>query len=334
MSGARAALLLLAAWSGLALAGPLAVRSEDGTQWRINDDDDPALVERRSTTGKLDPGFGRAGRVELGFGGADVMVAALRVDASNRLWIAATTVGGGMSSPVVLRLQADGLPDSSWGPAGRSIAAPAGQRLVVADLMPQADGSCWVAGNLIGSQGEQTAALWRIKPDGSLDHGFGTGGVWRRPGGDASRSLSLSEGPDGSMGLGLEVLAGRQPGREIHLVARDARQPVSGPFQPARDDDDDEAFVAWDGASWQWRDGPQTAERSGLPSGLVTAATAPAGPPSEAGHTALNPFSEGRAASAAAAAEPAAPDEPPWAWLLAGVALLMGAFVWWRGRPG
>jgi len=332
--GPRAALwLLLAACSSLALAGPLAVRSESGVQWRVNDDDDPSLVEQRSANGKLDPGFGRAGRVELALGSADVMVAALRVDASNRLWIAATTVGGGVSSPVILRLRADGLPDSTWGPGGRNIAAPAGQRLVVADLLPQADGSCWVAGNLIGSQGEQTAALWRLKPDGSLDHGFGAGGVWRRAGGDASRSLSLAEGPEGSIGLGLEVLAGRQPGREILPLPRDARQPGPGPLQPARDDDDDEAFVLWDGATWQWRDGPQTAGLSGLPPRVSAAAAPPAGPPSEAGHTALNPFSEDRAASAAAA-EPAAPDEPPWAWLLAGAALLMGAFVWWRGRPG
>jgi hypothetical protein len=332
VSGARAALLLLlAAWSGLAPAGPLAVRSESGTQWRINDDDDPALVERRTANGKLDPGFGRAGRVELGFGGADVMVAALRVDASSRLWIAATTVGGGMSSPVVLRLLADGLPDSSWGPAGRSIAAPAGQRLLVADLLPLADGSCWIAGNLIGSLGEQTAALWRLKPDGSMDYGFGAGGLWRRPGGDASRSLSLAEGSDGTVALGLEVLAGRQPGREILIILREARQPGPGPFQLARDDDDDEAFVFWDGAAWQWRDGPQTALRSGLPLRVAGAAPAPVAAPSEAGHTALNPFSEDRAASAAA--EPAAADEPPWAWLLGGAALLMGAFVWWRGRP-
>jgi hypothetical protein len=334
---ARVALgLVLAGLAAVALAGPQVVRGPDGTRWRLNDDDDPPILERRAASGAFDPAFGRNGRQPLDFGGLDAGVAALRVDAALRVWIAATTSAGGTSTPMVQRLLPNGQPDTRWGVAGRSTATPAGQRLMVVDLLPQPDGSAWVTGNLFGPQGESDVGLWHLKPDGALDYGFGMGGLWKRPGGERSRALSLAEGVDGTVALGLERLSGPRPGREVVLVRPGNRTPELAPSPPGAqtgDDEEDEVYLAWGGQSWVWRPGAQTANLSGLAIKSFAAAPAPApSVPGEAGHIALNPFAQ-ETPVAASAVPPAPAEEWPWAWLiggLGGLGLLL--FVWWRGR--
>ena len=100
----------------------------------------------------------------------------------------ATVTGNGTAGPWIQRRQPDGQVDTRWAAGGRSTASPVGQRVNLVDLLPQADGSLWVCGNLYGSQGDSTAALWRLKPDGSLDYNFGVGGIWRRPGAEIGRA--------------------------------------------------------------------------------------------------------------------------------------------------
>ena len=140
MSPRALALTALLAASASALAGPLAVRAPDNARWVVNDDDDPPLLERRQSNGALDTAFGRNGRVTLDFGGNDVNVNALRVDSAGRIWLAGTTTSGAVSGPMLQRLQANGQADFTWGVGSRSTAAPAGQRLMVVDMLPQPDG--------------------------------------------------------------------------------------------------------------------------------------------------------------------------------------------------
>lgn len=336
-----------AAWAGAAtallfcagtLAGPLDVRGPDGTRWRVNDDNEPSLLERKLPGGKLDNAFGRDGRLTLDLIGQEGMVAALRVETTGRIWLGVTSMASGTSSPMVLRLQANGHTDNSWGAAGRSIASPVGQRLMVVDLLPMADGGAWVAGTLYGTQGENDTGLWRLKPNGTLDYGFGAGGLWKRPGPERSRPLSLAAGPDGLVALGVDVLTGREPGREIYVVGPNDRQPRLEPMpsSPRNEDDDyEDSYLLWGGMGWVWRQGLQTAELAGLPA--LTMARLPATPPSaaqgELGHIALNPFAS--ADTAATSTPPPAPpaEELPWGWLLAGAGGLLALLaVWWRGR--
>jgi len=312
------------------------VRGPDGTRWHVNDDDEPALLERRAPNGALDSSFGRNGRVTLDFGGTDANVSALRVDTTGRIWLAATAVSG-VSAPLVQRLLPTGQPDGSWGAGGRSIATPAGQRLVVVDLLPQPNGSVWVSGDLAGPQGQNDAGLWHLKPDGALDYAFGPGGLWKRPGGERSRALSLAVGPDGAIAFGLEVLTGPQRGREVYLVKPGERQPPQLlPASPGNADeeevDEDEAYLLWGGSSWLWRPGPQTAELAGLPVLSISRAQAPAAAsgPTEAGHIALNPFAEAPAAVSASDASEA-DEEWPWMQLLA-IGSGLAAAGWWLWR--
>lgn len=334
-----------AAWAGAAtallfcagtLAGPLDVRGPDGTRWRVNDDNEPSLLERKLPGGKLDSSFGQNGRLLLDFVGNDVNIDALRVDTTGRIWLGFTSLGSNISSPVVMRLQPNGQPDTSWGAAGRSIASPVGQRLMVVDLLPSDDGGAWVTGTLYGSQGENDTGLWRLKPNGALDYGFGIGGLWRRPGSERSRPLSLAAGPDGLVALGVDVLTGREPGREIYVVGPTERQPRLEPVprNPREEDEDEEGYLLWGGMGWLWRTGLQTAELSGLPA--LTMAPMPAAPPSsaqgEVGHIALNPFAGPDTATSSPPPAPPAEDLP-WGWLLAGGGGLLALLaVWWRGR--
>ncbi|HEX5684001.1 MAG TPA: hypothetical protein VFY73_08190 [Ideonella sp.] len=336
MAARAGAALALCLFHAVVLAGPMAVRGPDGTHWRVNDDEEPSLLERKLPGGALDTAFGKAGRLALDFGGIDASVAVLRVDTSGRIWLGVTSLATGTSSPMVQRLQANGMADTSWGAAGRSIASPVGQRLMVVDLLPADDGGAWVTGTLYGSQGENDTGLWRLKPNGALEYGFGAGGLWKRPGLERSRPLSLAAGPDGVVALGVDVLTGPKPGREVYVVGPKDRQPRLAPMPggPTSDDDDDDVYLLWGGLGWLWRTGLQTAELSGLPALTMTpapaAAVAPA--PGEAGHIALNPFARVDAA-ASAATTPPVDDDLPWGWLLAGGVGLLGLFtVWWRGR--
>lgn len=336
-----ASLAALLCLTTAAAAGPLSVRAPDGTRWRVNDDDEPVQIERNLPNGALDTSFGRNGRQALDFGGKSVDVTALRVDTAGRIWLAGTTMGSGVSGGIVQRLQPSGALDTAWAVGGRSTAAPVGLRLSVQDMLPTPDGSVWVAGNLIGSQGENDAGLWRLTPDGGLDYGFGVSGVWRRTGPERSSARSLAAGPNGSVAIGVELLSARASGLEVHEWTAGEKQlylaPTSGPSL----EDDDEAFVHWTGRGWSWRPGPQVAELTGLPvltpggpKPAVAATTA-----SDAGHIGLNPFAQADLA-ASAPGQPGLPEAPaddlPWGWLLAGLA---GAgamlFFWRRGNsPG
>jgi uncharacterized delta-60 repeat protein len=315
-------------------AGPLVVRGSDGIRWRINDDDEPVHVERSLPNGALDTTFGRSGRQALDFGGRDVDITALRVDTAGGIWLAGTTTGSGLSGSIVQRLQPNGTLDTAWAVGGRSTAAPAGQRLTVEDMLPMPDGSVWVAGNLIGSQGENDAGLWRLTPDGGLDYSFGVGGVWRRTGPERSRARSLAAGPNGSIAIGVELLNARASLLEIHEWMASSKQLHLAPGTPIQDDDD-EAFVLWTGRGWGWRPGPQVAGLTGLPLQTAAGPAAAAAPAtaSDAGHIALNPFAEAGTPASAPSVDETPVDDLPWGWLVAG---LLGAgallFFWRRGN--
>lgn len=320
---------------GGAMAGPMDVRGPDGTRWKINDDNEPSLLERRLPGNKLDPAFGQNGRLLLDIVGTEANIDALRVDTTGRIWLGATSLASTSTSPMVLRLQANGQPDTSWGAAGRSSANPVGQRLMVVDLLPAADGSAWVTGTLYGSQGENDAGLWHLKANGTLDYGFGSGGIWRRTGNERSRPLSLAAGPDGVIALGIDVLTGSKPGREIYVIRPNERQPrLEVASETAESDEDEDGYLLWGGQRWIWRNGQQSAELSGLPVLAMgeAMASAPDNPQGEVGHAGLNPFTVLDNTPAPPPPPPPA-DELPWGWLIAGLGGLIALLAfWWRGR--
>lgn len=336
MSRRACAALLLLAPSLLLLcptpagAGPLTVRAADGSTWHVNEDDETRL-ERRGADGKLDTRFGKGGLADYTLGHADAGTAAMRVDAAGRIWVAGTSSAQGTSGPVVMRFLPDGRPDPAWGVAGRSSATPPGQRLVVTDLLPLPDGSVWLAGNALASPAGQHAAIWRLKPDGSLDFKLGAGGIWQRPGRDRTEAISLAESPDGSVAFGLEGPEAGKTLREIYLLQAGDAAPQPGERSVSDDDDEDDDYLEWAGQAWRWGSGEQVVGVSGLAAAAAAAVEAadPAGSDgSDAGKVALSPFG---VASAPPPAE-LPPEERPWGLMLAGAAAVLGLLALWARR--
>ncbi|HEU4737103.1 MAG TPA: hypothetical protein VFS48_08785 [Solirubrobacterales bacterium] len=155
--------------------------------------------------GKIDRGFGNNGRVSLPLvGEGQTVIKDVAVDSSGNILVLAAArfaKGGGLA--IVARLSASGEYDSSfanngilltdfglhapyaWGPS-----APPGAPTDVlpTDLVVDDQGRPVIAGTIVaafapcrgaGEQPHHTVYLARLLPNGSLDAGFGSGGVVR-----------------------------------------------------------------------------------------------------------------------------------------------------------
>jgi uncharacterized delta-60 repeat protein len=152
-------------------------------------DDIDIVLARFTARGKLDPTFGRGGRVVTDFGSSS-QAGGVAVQADGRI----VAAGRSASSDFALaRYTAYGKLDPSFGSGGK-VVTNFGQVQCPDDcseseeaahaLAIQADGKIVAAGSsqARGAYGEKTCciddfALARYKPDGSLDPSFGNGGL-------------------------------------------------------------------------------------------------------------------------------------------------------------
>lgn len=162
------------------------------------------FVQRRLPNGALDPGF----REVL----EDERIAGLAQQADGDVLYA---VGGEFQSQVH-RLDANGVPDSSYGKSGVSASVPLGARFVAVDDQGRTvvAGDAGVGGNCHDCQPTRVTAVARLLPNGAPDKSFGKEGMLLLP-------LSDSEGPvtglvveaDGSIVVGSEAaIFGVTPG--------------------------------------------------------------------------------------------------------------------------
>ncbi|HSS58365.1 MAG TPA: delta-60 repeat domain-containing protein, partial [Solirubrobacteraceae bacterium] len=124
-------------------------------------------IARMKANGALDTTFGTGGIATVDFGGTEFGEAMAR-QADGRILVAGRSSAGG---PVVARLRATGVLDPDFGGDGR-VTLPGGGSLSA--VLVQPDRNIVVAGNANGSA---TMTVTRLKPDGSLDATFGTGGT-------------------------------------------------------------------------------------------------------------------------------------------------------------
>lgn len=138
---------------------------------------------RFDASGAFDPSFGVGGRVVTDLGGADV-ANAVTIDASGRFVAAGSTSSGFTGSFAVVRYNADGSIDNSFGPTGN------GRNFVdfrpgfdeAQGIVRQDDGRL-VAGGLATTGDpddpgfDSDFAVARFDADGNLDAGFGSGGM-------------------------------------------------------------------------------------------------------------------------------------------------------------
>ncbi len=176
-----------------------ALWNDDGTAAR-------AVIARHTADGAIDTTFGGgSGRVEIA--GVHSFASTAPVElADGKLLVVTTTIGQPYDMRVV-RLNADGSLDATFGNAGHAVVAIGAGNDQPVKLMVQADGKIVLAGwTREGTAGDMAVA--RLTADGSLDTSFnGTG----------SATLSISAGADTAAGATLQpdgkiVLVGYAPG--------------------------------------------------------------------------------------------------------------------------
>jgi uncharacterized delta-60 repeat protein len=141
-------------------------------------------VARFTARGRLDPGFGIAGRtfVDVG-GGTDIATALARYD-DGRLVVAGSAYVPDPVDPnvtigrvAVARLRPDGTLDGTFGADG-TVAVDVGGFAATRAVAVQRDGKVVVvAFTMPGDRPPAVAHVLRFLPDGRLDPGFGTGGI-------------------------------------------------------------------------------------------------------------------------------------------------------------
>jgi hypothetical protein len=334
-----AALLLAAAgaWAPLAAhAGSLDVRDDDGGRWEAienpDDDADDYVLKRVDAQHKPDPKFGKMGLSEFSLGPDNDSPTSVRVDAATRhVWVSGSTLSGNRPQAVIFRFNPDGNTDPRWGVLGKMQSAPSGMAIRTHDVMPLDDGSVLVAGEAPNGN-EVRAVVFHLKPDGSTDMQFGSGGVWMRPGGEQAVATSLAVAPNGAVAASVIVRGPKAQG-EVWSITKGA--PVRLSVQTLDDPDEDDTRIEWIAERWSWN-------VNGGPTEPVPAATLDPKPvpqtqpvaqtPSDPGNVAYNPFVETRRVEA-----PPKPHDDdggvPWIWIGIAGALALGltALFFMRG---
>jgi uncharacterized delta-60 repeat protein len=174
-------------------------------------------VARMTAKGALDATFGAGGIATVDFGGTEFGEAIAR-QADGRIVVAGRSSAGGA---VVARLRATGVLDTDFGGDGR-VTLPGGGSLSA--VLVQPDRNIVVAGNASGSA---TMTVTRLKPDGSLDTGFGSGGTTTVAFGSLANPLGgAARQPDGKI-----VIAGyTQDGEDVAVARLNANGSLDATF--------------------------------------------------------------------------------------------------------
>ncbi|WP_240528515.1 calcium-binding protein [Streptomyces humi] len=168
-----------------------------GGSWRGYENCCWFTVVRYNADGTLDTGFGDGdGRVFTDFGTPEE-AADVAVQPDGKI-VAAGYVGG---RAAVARYNPDGSPDTGFSGDGMVTTNPAGSTPQEGGdaraLLLQPDGRIVVAGEVGTTRFD--FALIRYNPDGSLDTGFGNGGIQRTDFGDYDSAEALALQPDGKI---------------------------------------------------------------------------------------------------------------------------------------
>lgn len=169
---------------------------------------DEFFLARLLPSGQLDIGFGSAGVVRTPIGTSDAQANAMAIRSDDRIVLA----GGAGGQIALAGYLADGSPDGSFGSDGIVTTALPGS---AKDAALQSDGKIVVAGFVdFGSPGPVASDLLvaRYDTDGTLDAGFGVGGIVATDLGSTSESADAIAIDSGGriVVAGLTQVAGSQ----------------------------------------------------------------------------------------------------------------------------
>jgi uncharacterized delta-60 repeat protein len=133
---------------------------------------------RYDTLGYLDPTFGSGGIVSTDAGTESDYASAMALQPDGKLVVGGTINDGGSNTEaVILRYLSDGTMDTAFGNSGSVVLGIGAMHEIVRAVMVQADGKILVAG---ATQITGTVYDWviaRVNANGSMDDGFGEGGI-------------------------------------------------------------------------------------------------------------------------------------------------------------
>jgi uncharacterized delta-60 repeat protein len=157
-------------------------------------DDDFALV-RYNGGGSVDGSFGAGGQVRTSIGSGNDRPYAIAAQSDGKLVVAGSSFNGSDDDFAVVRYNADGSLDTSFGTGG-VVTTPVGPADDVARAIAITNGKLVVAGSSSNGSDDDFAVA-RYNADGSLDVSFGTSGVVTTPvgpGNDVARAIAITNG--------------------------------------------------------------------------------------------------------------------------------------------
>ena len=199
--------LFLVAAAMLVQAGPAGMQRADagaimGTAYPVGM---PVVVARPSSTEAPDPGFGAGGGVVIDFGGFD-SAHAVAQQADGKILVAGRATPDEIpgvyekANAVVVRLMADGTPDTTFAVGGAAILE--GGDYYFYDLAVQPDGKIIAAGTSLINVISSDTLVARFNADGTLDTTFASDGVFELNLGGRDRAEAVALQTDGKIVLG------------------------------------------------------------------------------------------------------------------------------------
>ncbi len=138
-------------------------------------------VARYLPDGTLDPDFGSGGVVTSDFAGSTDYGHAVAIQADGRMIVVGEAISGTQKTFALIRYNSDGTVDPSFGTDGKVLTTFSGRDSRAYEIVVQPDEKIVVAGDGYRTPSpplnDSDFALARYNSDGSLDLGFGTGGM-------------------------------------------------------------------------------------------------------------------------------------------------------------
>jgi uncharacterized delta-60 repeat protein len=165
-------------------------------------------VTVRGPAGALDTSFANGGKAIVPVDASDDMARAMAVQGDGKIVVAGwghTTIGYTFE---LVRLQRDGAIDPTFGNAGKVLTKIGNGTAEANAIALQADGKILVAGSVNEAPKGKSFALARYNADGSLDAGFGTGGIVVTSfGSQSDEAFAIAVQVDGKIVLGGHALS-------------------------------------------------------------------------------------------------------------------------------
>ncbi|MBI1915606.1 MAG: tandem-95 repeat protein [Planctomycetes bacterium] len=184
-------------------------------------------LSRFTPLGQPDSTFA-GGTALVNFGGDDEALALATLPDGRILAGGYTTAAGGQRNFALVRLNANGTLDNTFGSGGRVVLDLGGDDVLRGLALQQRDGSIIAAGSTTAG-GTSDFAVVRLTSTGALDPTFGSGGVFRLDfgGNDEARAVTL-QADNKIVVAGSAVVTGGGPDRDMALV----RLTTSGQLDP------------------------------------------------------------------------------------------------------